>query len=119
MQLINQAEEIPGLECNYPVNFDLGQSIEFIYHENGLEYSIIATPIICNNKVCHYKLFDKISAISKELIAKGSFENSSLLEILVLEGSYCQPKKATYDEVVKAISNIDMNDAYDPSQKFW
>ncbi len=118
-QLINLTEVIPGLECNYPVNFDLGQSIEFTYHENGLEYMIFVTPKFCKKKVCHYKLYDKVSAITKELIAKGSFENSSLLEFFVLEGSLFQPQKATYDEVVSAISNIDMNDAYDPSKKFW
>jgi hypothetical protein len=53
------------------------------------------------------------------LIEKGSFENSSLLEFFVLEGSLFQPKKATYDEVVSAILNIDLNDAYDPQKKFW
>ena len=52
MQLINLAEVIPGLECNYPVNFGLGQSIEFVYHEHGLEYLIFVTPKFCKNKLC-------------------------------------------------------------------
>ena len=119
VQLIKFAETIPGLECNYPVNFGLGQSIEFVYHENGLEYLIFVTPKFCKNKLCHYKLYDKVSAITKELIEKGSFENSSLLEFFVLEGLLFQPKKATHNEVVSAILNIDLNDAYDPQKKFW
>ena len=69
-QLKALCDTISGLEMNYPVYFDCYYSIQFIYHENDLEYTFIVAPIlsISNGKVRHYRLYDKESLLRKDLI---------------------------------------------------
>ena len=120
-QLEALCETISGLEMNYPVYFDCYYSIQFIYHENDLEYTFIVAPIISisNEKVRHYRLYDKESLLRKDLIAYGDGDNFPYAEYNLLDGGLFVPKKVSYDEVVKAMLNIDMEDAYDPNKIFW
>jgi hypothetical protein len=120
-QLKALCDNISGLEMNYPVYFDCYYSIQFIYHENDLEYTFIVAPIISisNEKVRHYRLYDKESLLRKDLIAYGDRDNFPFAEYYLLDGGLFFPKEVTYDEVVKAMLNIDMEDAYDPNKIFW
>ncbi len=127
-QLKALCDTISGLEMNYPVYFDCYYSIQFIYHENDLEYTFIVAPIIgisngkvrhYNGKVRHYRLYDKESLLRKDLIAYGDGDNFPYAEYYLLDGGLFVPKKVSYDEVVKAMLNIDMEDAYDPNKIFW
>jgi hypothetical protein len=118
-QLEALCETISGLEMNYPVYFDFYFSIEFIYHENDLEYIFIVAPIISKGKVRHYRLYDKVSLLNKDLIAYGDRANFPYVGYNLLDGGLFVPKKVSYDEVVKAMLNIDMEDAYDPNKIFW
>jgi len=120
-QLKALTDTISGLEMNYPVYFDFLFSIEFIYHENDLEYTFIVAPIISisNEKVRHYRLYDKESLLRKDLIAYGDRDNFPFAEYYLLDGGLFVPKKVSYIEVVKAMLNIDMEDAYDPNKIFW
>jgi hypothetical protein len=119
MQLIKLAEIIPGFECNYPVNVELYHSIEFIYRENNKEYLFFVTPMIYKNQVSYYKLYDKMSLLNKDLIAHGTYDNFPHDKYFKLDGGLFFPKEISYDEVVKAMLNIDMGDSYDPQKKFW
>ena len=120
-QLKALCDTISGLEMNYPVYFDCYYSIQFIYHENDLEYTFIVAPIISisNEKVRHYRLYDKVSLLKKDLIAYGDGANFPFEEYNLLDGGLFVPIKVSYDEVVKAMLNIDMEDAYDPNKIFW
>ena len=118
-QLETLCETISGLEMNYPVYFDCYYSIEFIYHENDLEYIFIVAPIISKGKVCHYRLYDKVSLCIKKLVEHGTYDNFPHDKYFKLDGGLFFPKEVSYDEVVKAMLNIDMKDAYDPNKKFW
>jgi hypothetical protein len=119
VQLIDLSKSIPGLECKYPVNFNTDKSIQFAYRENDLEYLFFVTPIIRNGKFRHYRLYDKVSLYVKELIKHGTYDDFSHRKYFELDGGLFFPKEVSYDEVVKAILNIDMGDAYDPQKKFW
>jgi hypothetical protein len=118
-KLIKLAETIPGLECNYPINVEMYESFEFKYREDNMEYLLYVTPIFDKNQVIHYMLFDKVSLFCKDLLEFGKFEKFPFYDYFEVEGTMFLPKKVTYDGVTNAILNIDMNEAYDYTKKFW
>lgn len=118
IQLIDLAENIPGFICLYPVKFQSSDTIMFLYIENNLLYIFYVTPKIFYNKVYYYKLFDKISMEAKDFLENGINGKFDINKYYYLKGSQFLPKNASYDDVVKAILNIDMNDAIDISKKF-
>ncbi len=118
-KLIKLAETIPGSECNYPINVELYESFEFKYREDNMEYLLYVTPIFDKNQVINYMLFDKVSLFCKDLLEFGKFEKFPFYDYFEVEGTMFLPKKVTYDGVTNAILNIDMNEAYDYTKKFW
>ena len=118
-KLISLTKTIPGLECNYPVNVELYESFEFKYREDNMEYLLYVTPIFDDNQVSHYMLFDKVSLFCKDLLEFGKFEKFPFYDYFEVEGTMFLPKKVNYDDVAKAILNIDMSESYDYKKKFW
>lgn len=118
VRLIDLSKSIPGLECKCMVKFDKNESIHFFYRENDLEYFFFVTPIFRKGKVHHYRLFDKVSLLIKESLAYGTYDNFPFRKYFDLDGGLLNPKEVSYDEVAKAILNIDMGDAYYPQKNF-
>lgn len=119
VRLKNLSLTIPGLEMNHPVWYDFDFSIVFIYHKNDLEYIFYVTPVFSQGNIINYKLYDKVSLLIKDLIASDDRDNFPSSDYNKLDGGLFFPKEVSYDEVVKAMLNIDMADAYDPNKKFW
>ncbi len=113
------SETIPGLEMKCPVWWDFKCAIQFTYRLDDLEYYFILTPILQNEEVIHYLLFDKVSLLNKDFIAHGTYENFPFGDYYKLDGGLFFPKEISYEDAIHCIQNIDMEDAYDPSKKFW
>lgn len=118
-QLKELIETIDELEMKFPIRFNCEVGIQFTYQKNDLEYIFIIVPIKEKGKDIQFKLYDKLSLICKSLISFGPDGDFPYNEYFHLEGSIMFPKIISFDEVILAVQNIDLADAYQISKKFW